>query len=66
MTNLDNAIRRIELRAEQHIIHLRSMKRGAPGATHAQSVLFVMLLRLVALKEKRQHFEDELGQHLVT
>jgi hypothetical protein len=61
VTNLDNAIRRIELRSEQLIIHLRSMRRAAPGAKQIQSVLLVMLL--LALKRKRQQLEDELSLH---
>jgi hypothetical protein len=61
MTDLDNAIRRIELRSEQHIIHLRSMQRGTRHAKHIKSVLFLMLVGLVALKGRRQHLEEEVN-----
>jgi hypothetical protein len=60
VVNLNNAIRRIELRAEQLIVHLRSMPRDAPGAEQIRSVLLVMLVRLVALKGRLQQLEDEL------
>ena len=60
VVDLDNAIKRIELRAEQLVIHLRSMHRNAPGAEQIRSVLLVMLLRLVALKGKRQRLEQKL------
>jgi len=60
VVDLDNAIKRIELRAEQLVIHLRSMHRNAPGAEHIRSLLLVMLLRLVALKGKRQRREEKL------
>jgi len=52
VADLDKAIRRIELRAEQLIIYLRAMERDAPGAEQLRSVLLVMLLRLVGLKCK--------------
>jgi hypothetical protein len=57
---LQNSIRRLELRAEQLIIHLRSMERSGPGAERIRSVLLVMLLRLVCLKAKRARLEDEI------
>jgi hypothetical protein len=60
VNDLDDAIRRIELRAEQFIIHLRSMQRDAPGTKQIRSVLLVMLLRLVALKGRCQHLEDKI------
>jgi len=56
--HLQNSIRRLELRAEQLIIHLRSMERNEPGAERIRSVLLVMLLRLVSLKAKRARLED--------
>ena len=58
--DLDKAIRRVELRAEQLIIHLRAMERDAPGAEQLRSVLLVMLHRLVALKCKRERLEHDL------
>ena len=60
VAKLSNAIRRIELRSEQLVVHLRSMHRDAPGAEQIRSVLLVMLVRLVALKGRRQQLEDEL------
>jgi hypothetical protein len=59
--DLNNAIGRIELRAEQLIICLRAMERDAPGAEQLRSVLLVMLLRLVALKCKRERLEYDLA-----
>jgi len=60
VADLDKAIRRIELRAEQLIIYLRAMERDAPGAEQLRSVLLVMLLRLVGLKCKRERLEHDL------
>ena len=60
VVDLDYAIERIELHAEELIIHLRSVHRDAPGAEHIRSLLLVMLLRLVALKGKRQRREEKL------
>ena len=62
MAELDNSIARFELRAEELILHLRSMQRNAPGAEQTRSELLVILLRLVALKGKRQRLEDKLKQ----
>ena len=59
VVDLDYAIERIELHAEELIIHLRSVHRDAPGAEHIRSLL-IMLLRLVALKGKRQRREEKL------
>jgi hypothetical protein len=59
--HLQNSIRRLELHAEQLIIHLRSMQRSAPGAEQMRSVLLIVLHRLVALKTKREQLEDELA-----
>jgi hypothetical protein len=58
--HLQNSIRRLELHAEQLIIHLRTMQRNDPGAEQIRSVLLVVLLRLVRLKAKRARLEDEL------
>jgi len=63
--DLDNAIRRIELRAEQLIIHLRAMERDAPGAEQLRSALLVMLHRLVALKCERERREHDLTLNCV-
>lgn len=61
MIHLQNSIRRLELHAEQLIIHLRSMQPSATGAERMRSVLLIVLLRLVVLKTKREQFEDELA-----
>ena len=50
----------MELRAEQLIIRLRAMERDAPGAQQFRSALLVMLVRLVALKRKRERLEADL------
>ena len=60
VVDLDKAIERIELHAQELIIHLRSVQRDAPGAEHIRSELLVMLLRLAALKGKRQRREEKL------
>jgi len=62
VVDLNNAIRRIELRAEQLVLHLRSTYRDTPGAEQIRSMLLVMLVRLVALKGTRDQLEDELDQ----
>ena len=61
MIHLQNSIRRLELHAEQLIIHLGSMQRSATGAERMRSVLLIVLHRLVVLKTKREQFEDELA-----
>jgi hypothetical protein len=61
MIHLQNSIRRLELHAEQLIIHLRLVQRNAPGAEQMRSILLIVLLRLVALKAKRERLEDELS-----
>jgi len=60
MVELENSIARLELWAEQLILHIRSMQRNAPGAEQARSELLVLLLRLAALKGKRQQLEEKL------
>jgi hypothetical protein len=59
MAELENSIARLELWAEQLTLHLRSMQRNAPGAEQVRSELLVILLRLVALKGKRQRLEEK-------
>lgn len=54
MVELNDAIARLEMRSEQLVLHLRSIRRTAPGAEEARSTLLAMLVRLVALKAKRQ------------
>jgi hypothetical protein len=61
LLHLQNSIRRLELHAEQLIIHLHSMERNEPGAERIRSVLLVILLRLVSLKAKRARLEDEVS-----
>jgi hypothetical protein len=51
----------MELRAEQLIIHLRAMERGAPGADQLRSVLLAILVSLVALKRARERLETDLA-----
>ena len=58
--NLHSTIRQMELRAEQLVIHLRTMGRDVAGAEQLRSALLVMLLRLVALKRKRERLEADL------
>jgi hypothetical protein len=59
MAELENSIARLELWAEQLILHLRSMQSNAPGAEQVRSELLLILLRLVALKGKRQRLEEK-------
>ena len=61
MSRVQNAIRRLELHAEQLTNHLRAMQRNAPGVDQMRSVLFTILLRLVALKTKRERIEDDFS-----
>ena len=61
MVRLTNSIRRLELHAEQLIIHIRSMRRDEPASEQMRSMLLVILLRLVALKAQRERLEDELA-----
>ena len=61
MSRVQNAIRRLELHAEQLTIHLRAMQRNAPGADQMRSVLLTILLRLVTLKTKRERLEDDFS-----
>jgi hypothetical protein len=61
MSRVQNAIRRLELHAEQLTIHLRAMQRNSPGVDQMRSVLFTILLRLVALKTKRERIEDDFS-----
>jgi len=60
MVELENSIARLELWAEQLILHIRSTQRNAPGAEQVRSELLVLLLRLAALKGKRQQLEEKL------
>lgn len=54
MYELDNKIARLEIRAEQLVIHLRSMKRNTKEAQHVRGVLLTMLERLTHYKEQRE------------
>lgn len=55
MYALDNEISRLEIRAEQLVIHLRSMRRNTTEAQHIRGVLLTMLERLKRYKEQRKH-----------
>ena len=58
MMDLNNEIARLEIRSEQVVLHLRCLSRNTPGAKQMRSTLLAMLLRLVALKGKRQRLES--------
>jgi hypothetical protein len=60
MIQLNNQIARLEMRAEQLRIHLRSLDRESPEVREARSVLFAMLQSLVVLKGQRERLESEL------
>jgi len=64
MRSLQNQIARLEMRAEQILIHLRSITRDTVEAEKNRSDLLAMLLLLVALKGRRERVEESLGlQH---
>jgi hypothetical protein len=58
MYELDNKISRLEIRAEQLVIHLRSMKRNTTEAQDVRHVLLTMLERLRHYKERRERLLD--------
>jgi hypothetical protein len=58
MYALKNKIARLEMRAEQLVIHLRSMRRNTPEAQHIRGVLLTMLQRLKKFKEQRERLLD--------
>jgi hypothetical protein len=53
MYELDNKIARLQIRAEQLVIHLRSMKRNTTEAQDVRHALLAMLERLRHYKEQR-------------
>ena len=64
MRSLQNQIARLEMRAEQILIHLRSIPRDTVEPEKNRSDLLAMLLLLVALKGRRERVEESLGlQH---
>jgi hypothetical protein len=64
MRSLRDQIARLEMRAEQILIHLRSLPRDTVEAEKGRSDLLAMLLLLVALKGRRERVEESLGlQH---
>ena len=57
MWDLSSEILRLEIRAEQVIIHLRSMERRTGEAAEARNELMKMLGELRRLKEQRDRPE---------
>jgi hypothetical protein len=58
MYALNNKIARLEIRAEQLVIHLRSMRRNTTEAQHIRGVLLTMLERLKQFKKQRERLLD--------
>ena len=59
MRQLNDDVARIEIRVEQILFYLRS-DRNSPKAALLRENLFDMLTKLVALKARRDQFEQEL------
>jgi hypothetical protein len=60
MVERNQTIRRLEMRIEQLIIHVRSLPRQSADAAEARRILFVMLLRLEHHKWEREREEDAI------
>jgi len=58
MYALNRKIARLEMRAEQLVIHLRSMKRHTRKAEEVRRIVLVMLERLQRYKEQRERLEE--------
>ena len=61
MYALNNKIARLEIRAEQVLLHLQLLDRRSSEAEEARRLLFAMLIRLLRYKEQRERMEDELA-----
>jgi hypothetical protein len=58
MRELHNKIARLEIRAEQVLIHIRALPRRSHEATSARRELLDMLQLLRTYKEQRERLED--------
>jgi hypothetical protein len=54
MLELNNQIARLEIRAEQVLIHLQSLPANCRDAEDARHILFDMLMELRRCKEERE------------
>ena len=61
MYALNNKIARLEMRAEQVLIHLQLLGRRSSASEEARRFLFAMLIRLLRYKEQRERMEDVLA-----